>query len=191
MTYEEAAATFARELIADWWAAVEEARAEDFVEVAGVEGLPATALADSRLWCAEFFRPQADPYRKELRARHAFHAARGATFDFFRHEYEVGGMPVRVLESRNFTLIRVPGADVSRVPGIAGSLLKLTGEFLFSPKTDAFSTGPFVHPMSMGSWTQRVDGGVRGGELYVLCYKRIPQRLGFGSATGWFGDKFR
>lgn len=191
MTREEAAAAFARELIADWWQAVEEARAEDFVEVAGVGKLPGAALADSRLWCAEFFRPEAIPYRKELRARHAFHVAREATFDFLRHEYEVGGMPVRVLESRNFTLLRIPRADVSRVPEIAGSLLKLTGEFLFSPKTDSFSTGPFVHPMSMSSWDQRVDGGVRGGELYFLCYKRVPQRMGFPSATGWFDDEFR
>jgi hypothetical protein len=37
----------------------------------------------------------------------------------------------------------------------------------------------------------RADGGVRGGALYFLCFKKVPDHLGYPSEANWFSSDLR
>src|SRR5258705_492418 len=71
-----------------------------------------------------------------------------------------------------------PAENVSPWPGFAGGPAQ--GEATLS------SSDPAVDPALLSSWSQRLDGMVRGGKLYLVCYKKHGQRVGFAHAGQWF-----
>jgi hypothetical protein len=182
--------------------------AADFVPLAGSRALPDMLRADSEMWCQRFFTPAADPHlvaQVALTAR----AAPGAV-DLLRHEYAVGQFHVVAVESRSFTVVQVTPAtgrfdalseDARKafVQRAAEAILNLRdaqhGWTLPVPPRLAegvrFSTRPDQEPLFMGSWTERLDGGVLGGNPYFLLFKKVGQIVGFYSDEHWFDDEFR
>ena len=53
------------------------------------------------------------------------------------------------------------------------------------------STNPEEHPMSAVEWSDRVDAVIRRGAVYLLCYKRRSETMGFRHDGQWFDDEFR
>lgn len=190
------------DLIRAWLGAVERARSEEFVPLAGFDLLPPLVRGDSSLWSERFFASGANPHRQARPPRLACHLAGAASPDVLRHEYSVAQMPLEVLETANFALIRVgdaraqTAADVNR---IGGAILNAEGDgrhwvwrLAAGSGSEAwFSTDPEADPLSMESWTARADAGIRGGTLMFLCFKKDAQKLGYHSMKGWFGPGFR
>jgi hypothetical protein len=152
--------------------------------------------------------------------RRAVHLATDGTFDLLRHEYDVVTRPAKgktpeeriglvVCESRMFVHVRFArGACVLARPAaerqaevlrLYGAVLRLVGEehlwtFTFPDAIEdgaTFSTAPAAHPMMLASWTERADGGLRGGELSFVGAKKVAQLLGFPSPYHWFDEDFR
>jgi hypothetical protein len=182
--------------------------AVDFVPVTSLRGLPDLLRADSEMWCQRFFAPAADPHlvaKVALAAR----AASGAP-DLLRHEYAVGHFHIVAVESRSFTVVQVTPAtgrfdalseDAKKafVQRAAEAILNLRdAEHSWTlpvpdrlPEGVRFSTQPNQEPLFMGSWTERMDGGVLGGNPYFLLFKKVGQIVGFYSDEHWFDDEFR
>ena len=51
-----------------------------------------------------------------------------------------------------------------------------------------FCTDADVDPRLLASWAERAEGGIRGGELWFVCYKRTSQQVGFANPAQWFSD---
>jgi len=179
------------------------------VPVDGLRALPGRLRADSEMWCQRFFAPAADPHlvaKVALTAR----AASGAP-DLLRHEYAVGGFHVVAVESRSFTVVQVTPAtgrfdalsDDARkafVQRAAEALLNLRDpQHSWTlpvpdrlPEGVRFSTNPDQNLLLMGSWTERMDGGVLGEKPYFLLFKKVGQIGGFYNDEQWFeDDEFR
>jgi hypothetical protein len=185
-----------------------DAPAADFVPVADLRALPGPLRADSRMWCRRFFAPAADPH---LVAKVALAArAKSGTPDLLRHEYAVGGFHVAAVESRSFTVVWVApttgrfdvlsdDAKKTFVQRAAEALINLRdAEHSWTlPVPDRlsegvrFSTNPDKELLFMGRWTERMDGGVRGGNPYFLLFKKVGQIVGFYNDEEWFEDEFR
>ena len=179
--------------------------AADFVPVADLQALPGRLRADSGMWCRRFFAPAADPH---LVAKVAL-AARAAsgTPDLLRHEYAVGGFHVAAIESRSFTVIRV-APTTGRFDGLSDDAKKAfvqrSAEAIINlrdaqhtwtlpvpdrlPDGVRFSTKPDQELLLMGSWTERMDGGVHSGNPYFLMFKKVGQIVGFYNNEEWFED---
>jgi len=102
------------------------------------------------------------------------------------------------------TLFRAPpGGRRPRIRGSLGEPESLGGVGGLAPRPRrfelphtidegaCFSTDEGAEPLLLAAWTERVDGGVRGGQLYFLFYKKVPQRVGFRSDERWFDDPIR
>ena len=182
-----------------------DAPAADFVPVADLRALPGQLRADSRMWCRRFFAPAADPHlvaKVTLAAR-----AASGTPDLLRHEYTVGEFRVAAVESRSFTVVRVT-PTTARFDGLSDDAKKAfvqrAAEALVNlrdaqhswtlpvpdrlPEGVRFSTNPDQELLFMGSWTERMDGGVRGGNPYFLLFKKVGQIVGFYNNEEWFDD---
>lgn len=158
--------------------------------------------ANSATWAEKFFQDRANPHRA-ANIKVASHAAVGdETYDLIFYEYEAGRFSVRLYESRTFALlfITAPKADqllqrstqerMNDVRHVSAALLNLESDWRprapCAPEESlAFSTDPAVNVNAMSSWAQRVDAGVFRGELYFLCYKKLPHTVGFESGQGW------
>jgi hypothetical protein len=153
---------------------------------------------DSEKWCALFLKPGADPHRAGAMPAIAIHRATPDTADIIRYDYAMGRTRLRLYETVDFVLLRVERAEnellnlsQDRIPGvitgIAGILLNKpapdgpvpvpaqTWTFPFAGpirEGSRFSTGASQDPHLMPSWTSRVDGGIRGGHLYFMCFKK-------------------
>lgn len=210
MTHDTLLEAEANETIMRWLAAVERLSLADYIPSEDFEKIPGQARADSYFWCDEFFTPEASPHRAAPDVKHGFHVATASTFDLLRHDYTVGELGVRVTESRSFTLVQLarPAAELlklsprdqsTEIMQIASTLLRMQGprcsrSFTLRRKLakgSSFCTNPSADPRLLGSWTERIDAGIRCGTLFFLCYKRVAQIVGFPNACQWFDDDFR
>jgi hypothetical protein len=188
MNLEQAIEKEARAIRADWLGEVD--RAKDWT-AAGYDALPPRARADSAMWSDRFFALHAGPHNRALKAKTSYHSADDDAPDLLRFEYTVSGIPVVVTESRNYVVVRAKAApkDAARV------LQELLVRALPIPATPAdgmtFTSNPAAHPILMKSWEDRFDGGIQGGTVWFLLYKKHEQRAGYESATGWFEDTYR
>jgi hypothetical protein len=158
----------------------------------------------SEAWCGRFFRPQFDPYRQAGEVKVSAGPAGMDTFDVLRHDYRVQGMRLEVLETVQFTVVRfeirtlleLAEEDKRRaISRAAAGVLNLPGEFRFPPVIGhgvLFSTRPEANPITLRAWTDRVDGGVRAGRLFFMCYRRLEPAGGrpvFLNGQRWFDGK--
>jgi hypothetical protein len=175
----------------------------------GVAGLDPEVRAGSQLWCGDQLSADADPYRPGLKSR--IWASPGALgtptqryrIDLLRHTYDVDDLPLELVEGRNFTLVRSPAraalqgspsARIAEIGRVARLLLSHPWQFQFPDPIQEgvrFSSNPDERVSGMGSWKDRADGGIRGGNLWFLCVRRIPDYVGFLSDMHWFPDAFR
>jgi hypothetical protein len=176
-------------------------RASDFTEV------PEPPMPDSLWWCGTIFLASASPHHPANEARHGFHLAGvddGPAFDLLRHEYRAGGFDLVVTEGVNFVLIRAAGAGPKGVNAVAAALVNLPPDRrrpaparervrFPEPRGDdvLVSTDPDEPPWSMVEWSDRIDAVVRRGAVYLLCYKRRSEIMGFLHDGQWFDDEFR
>jgi hypothetical protein len=157
----------------------------------------AAVKQDSESWCGIFFRPEVNPHRANPAATLAIHHATADTADIIRYDYGSTAMRLRLYETVDFALLRI---EEGRVDVLKLSqdrrrttITELAGELLSKPSTatagaspeawpfefpnsiedgSRFSTGASQEPQAMPSWASRVDGGIRAGQLYFVCFKR-------------------
>jgi hypothetical protein len=188
-----------------WIDAVDEARAEGFDELGAPGDLPAGARADSLYWSRAFFAQGAGPYEPSQRVRRAIHRATARTPDLVEHEYEARGLHLTVTEGRSFMLVVIAkdSLDILALPEhlrtgavarAAAALFHadcLDGRCFLVPETTSegvfFSTNPDADPRLLGAWRDRIDGGIRGGELFFLLYKRLAWMTGWLNGSEWLG----
>ena len=209
MSHHEALKREAEDRLNRWLAAVEGIPRGDYTMVAGLEELPAQVRADSCYWCDHVFSPEANPHDAPD-ARHGYHLAGDGAPDLLRHEYSASGLALTVIEGRNFLLVRVArgSLDIPALPAEARApALQRAAALLFRApwrrctpsfqppealaEGDTFSSDVGADPLLLSCWTERVDGGIRGGELYFVSYKKPAQRTGFAHAEAWFDESFR
>jgi hypothetical protein len=165
---------------------------------------------ESLLWSDQFFAAEAHPYLELNRARHSIHAATEDTFDLIRHDYGAAGYSLTVIETINFTQVRIADSAaailglsceeaVTAVQTMVAAILNWMAEgppWVFQlPQRLAdgvtFSTNPDAHPFGLASWRERADGGIRGGYVYFLCFKKVPEILGYRNSQQWFDEDLR
>lgn len=157
----------------------------------------AAVQQDSEKWCGIFLKPEVNPHSANPAAALAIHHATGDTADILRYDYGSTPMRLRLYETVDFVLLRVEegGGQVLKVSqdkrreaiaAMAGLLLtppppqkaggsKATWSFEFAGMIEdgsRFSTDASQEPVVMPSWASRVDGGIRAGHLYFVCFKK-------------------
>jgi hypothetical protein len=175
----------------------------------GLAGLDGEVRAGSQLWCDDHLAAEASPYVGGRKVRTSVHAGnegtdtRKVSIDLVRHGYEIDELPVEVVEARSFTLIRLAAgkalqgtasARAAEIQRLARRLLSQPWVFRFPASIDEgvrFSSNPDVDPDNLPSWTARGDGGIRGGRLWFLCFRKVPDIIGYWSDIQWFPDEFR
>lgn len=185
-------------LIQAWLGAVDRVPDDQFEAIASYKELPELVQGNSSLWCERFFAPEANPHLRKPAPRLSCHVATETSPDLLRHQYSVDNLQLDVIESVNFTLIRIRGAaNPADVPGLAPRILNVkdsTHQWTFpapSANQPWVSTSPGADPLSMASWTKRADAGLHQGALTFLCFKKDDQRVGYRDIQGWFGPAFR
>jgi hypothetical protein len=187
-----------------WLTAVEQAPPASFAAVEDLAEMPAQARAESHYWCDEVLAPDANPYDTPG-ARHGHRRATRGAPDLLRHAYTAKGLELTVIEGRNFLLVQVdprsvdvlalaPPARGAAIHEVAAALLRTPprGRGLRFQVPDAiaegarFSTDDAADPLLLAAWSERVEGGIHGGRLYFLAYKRAAQRVGFAGEERWF-----
>ncbi len=108
-----------------------------------------------------------------------------------------------VVETRNWAILSVDAEllelpDEERLPALKSWISVLLESPLHGyelPEEVAegtmFSISASSHPMMLSSWHERADGGIRNGALWFLCFKRVPQLMGFSNPDLWFEEPFR
>lgn len=195
--------------LVEWWLECIDDVPDSGYRDVGLSGLDGDVRAHSQLWCDDQLAAEASPYVKGRKVRTLAHAGHEGTdtmkvsIDLIRHQYEIDDLPVEVVEGRNFTLIRLAAGKVLQgtAAARAAEIHRLARKLLIQPWTFKlpaaidegvrFSSNPEVIPHCLPSWTERGDGGVRGGRLWFLCFRVIPDIAGFLSDLQWFPDDFR
>ena len=209
MSRHEALRREAEDRIARWLEAVESVPRRDYTMIAELSELPAQARAESCYWCDHVLSPEANPHDAPG-AEHGYHLAEGGTPDLLRHAYTAHGLGLTVIEGRNFLLIRIGrgSLDVLALPAAARAeaIRHAAAVLLRAPRQKeapsfhlpealdegcSFSSDAGADPLLLSCWTERVEGGIRGGELYFVSYKKPAQRTGFAHAEAWFDAAFR
>jgi len=153
---------------------------------------------DSRQWAETFFVKGASPWRPYSRRGRSFLAASGGgPVDVLRHEYQVDKWALRVYETAEGIFVSVEGLVLAALPegrrqqvtDVADELFKMAGtrsgragrtpyRWVFQldgndvTEGATFSSAPEVSVAFMESWADRIDGGINGGNLYFLLWKR-------------------
>jgi|SRR5579872_4025713 len=174
----------------------------------------ASVHLDSEKWCRVFFKPEANPHAAVPAATLAIHHATADTADILRYDYGSTRMHLRLYETVDFVLLRIEegGEDILKVSqnkrrdaisAMAGLLLnppppakaggpETTWSFKFAGMIEdgsRFSTDASQEPVVMPSWASRVDGGIRAGHPYFVCFKNRQSgdgRLIMLNSHHWF-----
>jgi hypothetical protein len=184
-----------------WLEAVEQAAPEAWRPVADLGDLPPHVRADSQFWCDGVFAPAANPHDATGVTR-AARRGEGRSPDLLRHRYAAAGLDLTLIEGRNFLLVEVarksldllalPEAErPAAVARAAAALFREPVRFQHcAPVADGslFCTDADADPLLLASWAERAEGGVRGGELWFVCYKRVAQQVGFANPAQWWSD---
>lgn len=183
-----------------WIRAVERAGEHGFEEIEGLDALPEHARSESEFWCDEILTPLANPHDAPG-ARHRICRATDDIPDLIGHDLRAGDLSISVIEGRNFLWVRVDrgSLDLLAIPPlerpaavarVAAALFKAPLDFGCDAigEGSMLCTDPAVDPRHLSSWAGRAEGLIRRGELWFVCYKRCPSRLGFANACQWFSD---
>ena len=190
-----------------WLDDIEKAQSEGFDDLEGRTDVPGQALAESRHWARTLFAQGKSPYDVGQAVRRTVHRATKAAPDLLRHEYDVDDLRLSIVEGRSFVLVIVAreSLDVLALPEqerasaiarIAATLFHpvcVSGGvcFRFPERIEEgvfFSTNPDVDPRLLGTWQDRLDAGIHGGELVFLAYKRLPWMAGFADPFAWLRE---
>ncbi|MRG92197.1 hypothetical protein [Polyangium spumosum] len=190
-----------------WLDDIEQAKSEGFDDLEGRADVPGQALAESRHWARTLFAQGMSPYDAGRPVRRAVHRATKAAPDLLRHEYDVDDLHLSIVEGRSFALVVVARASLDvlalpeeeRAPAIARIAKALFHPvcvsggacFRFPERIEEgtfFSTNPELDPRLLGAWQDRLDAGIRGGELVFLAYKRLPWMAGFADPSSWLRE---
>ncbi|MDI1446935.1 hypothetical protein [Polyangium sp. 6x1] len=190
-----------------WLDDIETAQSEGFDDLEGREGLPGQALAESRHWARTLFAQGKGPYDAARPVRRKVHHATKAAPDLLRHEYDVDDLRLSIVEGRSFALVAVSreSLDVLALPeDERAPAISRVAKALFHPVCVAggvcfrfperieegtfFSTNPDLDPRLLGAWQDRLDAGIRDGELVFLAYKRLPWMAGFADPFAWLRE---
>lgn len=188
--------------LAAWLAAVDEVAEDGWACVRDLSEVPAHVRADSVYWCDHVLLPEVNPHDLPD-VEHAIHYGDGRSPDLVRHLFTAKGLDLDIVEGRNFLRVRVArrSVDVLALPeGERPAAVSRAAAAIFrQPLTfchcdvvadgSIFCTDSCVDPRVLASWTERAEGGIRGGELWFICYKRISQLVGFANPTQWFSDE--
>jgi hypothetical protein len=190
----------ARARVEEWLDAVARAEAARWMPVGSARMLPDHLRADSEHWCDRILAAGANPHDAPS-VRVALHRATRDTVDLLRHDYEACGLRLSVIEGRNFLFVRVArdSLDLLALPEreradavarVATALLRAPVRFCGK---DPLHEGVFFcsgsrDPLLLASPEGRTEGVIRGGELWLGCYKKPAQRLGFANARQWVSD---
>jgi hypothetical protein len=193
--------------VTGWLQAVDRVTPGQYKNLESFEALPdgAHVRADSESWSARFFTPKFDPYRQTEPVKRSFHNAGADTYDMLRHQYAAQSLSLEVIETVTFTLLRFgPSKSLLSLPEenkrkaimrAASAVLHLPDDFQFpAPVIEGalFSTHAEANPITLRSWTARVDGGIHNGQLFFICYKRqepADGKLIFLNGQHWFDGK--
>jgi hypothetical protein len=192
--------------IARWLAAVDRAPPGSFTTVADFAAIPEQARAESYYWCDEVLSPDVSPHDAPG-VRHGHRRATGSSPDLICHAYTAKGLGITVIEGRSFLLVEVdresvdvlalpPAARAAAIHRVAGALLRTPRDgralsFRVPDEIDEgarFSTDEGADPLLLAAWSDRVEGGVRGGRIFFLCYKKRAQEVGLAGDHRWFDD---
>jgi hypothetical protein len=185
-------------LLTAWIAAADRADGHGYEAVPDLDRVPADARADSARWCDAMLRDDANPHRQAPRI--GIHRARPDTPDLVRYEFPVSNVGAELIEGRNFILVRLrvgPPLESAQVIDWARRIVKGDGG---RPDWGTPPTGPqgegarlssneLADPFNMPAWSSRVDTGIHKGRLFLLLYKRLPQRIGYGDGQRWFSPR--
>jgi hypothetical protein len=186
-----------------WLTEVDQAPPASFTAIDDLAGMPAQARAESHYWCDEVLAPDANPYDTPG-ARHGHRRATRGAPDLLRHAYTAKGLGITVVEGRNFLLVQVDPRSVDvlalAAPARRAAIHEVAEALLRAPRGGAlrfqvpdeigegvcFCNDDTADPLLLAGWSERVEGGVHGGRLYFLCYKKAAQRVGFAGEERWF-----
>lgn len=167
---------------------VEAARAGNFRPLPKeVDLLVDRALFASVSWCTRIFRV---PVHQPLdNLEHAYRLADAkARIDLLEHQLTVESTPgrgkirVKVYEAASFFVVFLPAAafeisdPLAKAAQAANLLLELgaPAAFHFIPSDSShrsFSTDPDRRAEHLGTWSNRIDGVLRGDEIALVIYK--------------------
>jgi hypothetical protein len=193
--------------VEEWLAMVERVPREAFTEALDFEQISGPARADSWFWSDSIFAEDARPHDAALGCWHGFHVATADIPDLLRHEYKAQGLDLIVTESRNFVLVQVAQSSLNILALSSrdrAAAIERVARLIFResdakaltlpPRIDegtTFSSNVNADPARLACWNERLEGGIRKGSLYFLCYKKTSQRAGYENAMQWFDDEFR
>ncbi len=193
---------------------------EDFSGFEGLDDGAAVEL-DSRDWAERFLRPESNPYADGVEVKRYVHHATSDTDDLIWHGFVINEeIGVTVIESAESYLIKLKShqgtllgqhdaESEALIQGLTQPVLALSGTyddpfgqileyrwtFVYDPplrEGSRFTSGPGVDPFVLTSWTDRIDGGIRGGELFFHGYKVHGSGAGRNvslSGKHWFDGK--
>ncbi len=191
-----------------WRRAAMDAPNSAYRTVPGLEKLDSHVRGDSLYWSDRFFVPRAHPFHQTGELQISAQPAKKTTPDLVRYQYRVDKLELTVVESSNFTFVWVAGSGVAEEPEasrpalvarVAASILNTKNgehDWVFGSmeprgKDLCFSTNPQLDAWDLRSWQDRADGGIHGGLLYFLLFKKNAERVGYHRGEHWFDDSFR
>jgi len=197
------------QLIRTWLGVVDKVPPAALIEISDYSQLPNSVRGNSSLWSQRFFSVQADPHKQQTKVKLRVHLSTEDTPDLLLQNYEFKSWHVSVVESNNFTLIRVSGgADPCSLGEVQGrDFVQTVAHLILNVKDDEhvwrfelpdrlsdgiiFSTNPQVDPLYLAQWSDRADGGIYKGTLFFLCYKKLLSVAGYEDIKMWFDKDFR
>jgi hypothetical protein len=189
------------ELVTIWLDSIDRVETNAYKPVM-FEALPAAVRGDSSLWADRFFTDAANPHNHKAAVKWTYHLSTESTPDILRGEHIVQKYALEVIETRSYLITRVRGT----APQSRSAVLAAAEDLLRRPESTAtwsfqfpevlnegsrFSTNPTVGPLRITTWEDRTDGGVRGGVLYFLRFKKSFELLGYPDLRRWFDESFR
>jgi hypothetical protein len=119
------------------------------------------------------------------------------TVDFVLLRIEEGGENVLKVsqDKRRDAIAAMAGLLLNPPPALKAGRPQATWPFEFAGMIEdgsRFSTDASLEPLVMPSWASRVDGGIRAGHLYFVCFKKRQSgdgRLIMLNSHHWFDGK--
>jgi hypothetical protein len=175
----------------------------------GPAGLDKGLRSETATWCGRHLAADADPYRRkkgplpEASVSKPGSPEAKPTIDLLRTRYDIDDLPAELIEGRNFTLARVaaetvlrgsPQARKTELLRLAGVLLSRSWPFQLPESLEEgsqFTSNPARRPGKVDAWEDQAMGGIRQGQLWFLCFRKVPGVSSYLNDMQWFPDAFR
>jgi hypothetical protein len=192
-------------IIVNWIDAIGKIPAGHFVGVADSSALPNPAKAESPRWAGQVFLPGMGPYDLIRKPKHSY-VCNETDLDLLRHEIQSTGLETVVIyEGRNFFAIRFSlsqhpaGNELALAQKKAEQLLQMKGQgykWKFNSRQVIngdvlLSTNTEQSIVFLPDWMHRADALIRGNDLYIITYKKLPSVTGLLNDYEWFPNELR